>query len=609
MLTKDTKVNHYDIIEKIGEGGMGEVYLAHDSKLDREVALKFLSDELGQNEQFRKRFTREAQTAAKLNHPNIVTVHEVGEFENRQFISMTYVKGQPLDKYAPDRKLSFSEIIQIGVQIAEGLTSAHSQGITHRDLKPANIIIDENEKVHILDFGLAIFNWEGDNKNLEKTLTKLTDVGTVMGTVPYMAPEQLRGQPVDHLADIFSLGVILHELTCGSRPFSGSAAAEISSSILRDQPKPVSEIRTDAPYDLQRIIGRCLQKDPGKRFQTAKDVKNELEELRLGDSAKRLAVDIKVGPTTKSETVTEGSFILTADLVRKLEHRSPKMIGGKLSYAVNNVRTETLLVVMHSLALEHRSYTPIIDKIPCTCVVPTLFGWESGAIYRPALSISDHSKILKDFIKYCVTQHQAKRLIFAGFASGSEQIIDMLTSTDETGLKVNGVLLLRCNIDLSSLFVSSIFSQMDPGNEASILSSLTKVSARLTSLQDWARHQSYLMAMIQRFGADIEPVKRYSADIVRPFQANELETFPNRYKSIVSKVPVVRFVFDRDEFAALDRVLQRHLEDNILGDSYSEKTIMRADMSHFQLGRPESLLEQALSFLKEFDQQLGLSPR
>lgn len=606
MFKKDSSVNQYRIIDKIGQGGMGEVYLAHDSKLNRKVALKFLSEELGQSDKFRQRFTKEAQSAARLNHPNIVAVHEVGEFENRPYIAMTYVKGESLENVKKLRSFSFSEIIDLGIQIAEGLIAAHGNGITHRDLKPANIILDDKGKVHILDFGLALSNEVSD---VESTLTKLTDIGTVMGTIPYMSPEQLRGQAVSNLMDIFALGVILYELTSGNRPFDGSSAAEITSSILRDRPKTISEIRPDTPNDLQRIIGRCLQKDPGRRIQTAKDVRNELEELRTGDSAKMLAAEILNERPSKVDTVTEGRFVLTADLVRKLENRSPRMIGGRMAYMVNNVRSDTLMISLHNHTLDYRIYASVTDKLPCTNITPTLFGWDWEANYRPTLSMSDHSIILSEFIKHFEMEFKPKRLILTGFASGAEPILQLLTSSEDFGTRVDGLLLLRCNIDLSSLFVSNIFSQMDIENEANILASLSKVSARMTSLHDWARHQTYLLSLIQRFEGKLEPVKRYSSDVVKRFKDDELGTFPHRYRSLVSKVPIVRFVFDRDEFAALDRMLQRHLEENVLGDNYSEKTITRVDMSMVQLGRPESFLEQALSFLKEFDQQLGLTNR
>lgn len=600
MIKIESSVNHYKIIEKIGEGGMGEVYLAHDSKLNRHVALKFLSEVLGRSEKFRHRFVKEAQSAAKLNHPNIVTVHEVGDFEKRPYIAMAYVKGETLEKLKEERQLTIPEIINIGCQIAAGLVAAHSNGITHRDLKPANIILDDKRKVHILDFGLAL---SSDASDVENTLTKLTDIGAVVGTVPYMSPEQLRGEPVNHLTDIFALGAILYELAAGNRPFGGNSSAEITSSILRDTPKTISDIRPDIPYDLQRIINRCLQKESSKRFQTALDILNELEELKTGNSINILAAQPVSGRSIKSESVSEGTFILTADLVRKLENRSPLLIGGKMAFAKNDERSDTLMIILHSLSLEHRHYLGILGKIPCHCVAPTLFGWDAGAAYRPTLSVSDHSTILRGMIQHFSKEFGTKKLILAAFGSGAEQFIHMLISPEGAGAKVDGTLLMRCNIDSTSVFVTRMFSEMKSNTEADILNTMSMAGSRVTSLVDWARHQTYMAALINRFGTNIEPISRYSSDIVKPLIEHEETVFADRYKTIVSKVPLVRFVFDRDEFGALDRLLHKHLENNILGDDYSPHTIHRANMTHVELGQPESMLEQARSFLKEFEQR------
>jgi serine/threonine protein kinase len=205
-LTKGTRVGHYKIISKIGAGGMGEVYLAEDSQLDRKVALKFLPSHLCQDEASRARFTREAKAAAKLDHPNIVPVYEVGEFQGRPFFAMAHIEGKSLRDVIKEGKLSVSEAIQFTMQILEGLHKAHEFGVVHRDVKPGNIIIDNENRPRILDFGLATVSGE----------EKLTKTGSTLGTVGYMSPEQIDGTKVDHRSDIFSVGVILYEMVrCG----------------------------------------------------------------------------------------------------------------------------------------------------------------------------------------------------------------------------------------------------------------------------------------------------------------------------------------------------------------------------------------------------------
>ena len=199
MLSKGTMVSHYRLVEKIGAGGMGEVYLAEDTQLDRKVALKFLPTHLSQDEAARARFAREAKASAKLDHPNIVQIFEVGEFQGRPFFAMAHIKGKSLREVIKQGKLSIADAIRYTMQICDGLNNAHSEGIVHRDIKPANIIIDKDNRLRILDFGLATVTGE----------EKLTKTGSTLGTVGYMAPEQIEGKNIDHRSDLFSVGVIL----------------------------------------------------------------------------------------------------------------------------------------------------------------------------------------------------------------------------------------------------------------------------------------------------------------------------------------------------------------------------------------------------------------
>jgi len=577
---------------------MGEVYLAHDSKLNRKVALKFLSKELDQKADFRKRFTREAQAAAKLNHPNIVTVHEVGEFEKRPYIAMSYVKGDSLSHLKDLRKFSIPEIIDIGIQIAEGLSVAHGNGITHRDLKPANIIIEEKGKVQILDFGLAISQ---DASDVESTLSKLTDIGAVAGTVPYMSPEQLKGQPVDHLTDIFALGVILYELVSGDRPFGGKSAAEISSSILRDQPRLISEIRIDIPYDLERIIGRCLQKDPNRRIQSALDVKNELLELQSADFREAPDLSRKKNSDRNKTEVLESQFILTAELVRQLENRLPQMVGGELTYTYNTVESDTLVIYLAPWGLEPlASADEVLAGLPCRAVAPIIYGWNSDAKFRPALSVDDHSTILRSFFKHRLENFGSKRVVIVGFSSSADHISRMITSPVGIGVPLDGAIIIGCNLDISTCFVSSVFAEMDTSTESGILESINKVGKTASSIHDWILTQNYLLAIVQKFGKNMEPVKRFARDIVEPFKVKDSDQFPKWYRAVIDKVPVVQFVFSTDDSPALDRILKRHLEENILGDNYSEKTIGRMELAHIQTGHPNVVIELVKKFLAKF---------
>lgn len=277
---------HYKILDKLGEGGMGEVYLAEDTELRRQVALKVLRSDTAQDAEHLERFRREARAVAALNHPNIVTIHSVeaaalddeAEGERLHFLTMELVDGVGLDHKIPSDGLASDKIFELAIPLADALSTAHKSGITHRDLKPANVMLTADGRVKILDFGLA--KLAADDSVEQDTTVAVTQPGMVMGTIPYMSPEQVAGESVDHRTDIFALGVVLYEMATGRRPFAAENSSHLISSILRDDPPAVTEIRQELPFHLGRIIRRCLEKDPDRRYQSALDVRNELEALR-----------------------------------------------------------------------------------------------------------------------------------------------------------------------------------------------------------------------------------------------------------------------------------------------------------------------------------------
>jgi serine/threonine protein kinase/tetratricopeptide (TPR) repeat protein len=272
-------VLHYRIVDKIGAGGMGEVYRAADTKLGREVALKVLPADMARDPDRLPRFQREARAVAALNNPHIVTIYSVEEAGGVHFLTMELVEGLSLDHLVPASGLPVAQVIEIASELADAIAAAHEKGIVHRDLKPANVMVTTNGRVKVLDFGLAKDVSISEASGATLTAAGLTQAGLVMGTPAYMSPEQIAGRAVDHRTDIFSLGVILHEMITGRRPFEGTSLAELASAVLRDTPVSISEVRTDVPGDLVRITRRCLEKDPRHRVQTARDVSNEFRDL------------------------------------------------------------------------------------------------------------------------------------------------------------------------------------------------------------------------------------------------------------------------------------------------------------------------------------------
>jgi eukaryotic-like serine/threonine-protein kinase len=265
----------YRIQSRLGAGGMGEVYRAHDTKLGRDVALKVLPSELASNPERKQRLLREARAAASLNHPNICTIHDVGEADGHAYIAMEVIDGEPLSKRIASGPLSIEDLVRYGTQLADALAHAHQRGVVHRDLKSANVMITPEGRVKVLDFGLAKL-LSGDDPSDLTTRESLSGSGAVLGTLPYMAPEQLRGQPVDARADIWALGVVLYEMASGTRPFAGTTAFELSSAILNHAPPPLpARVATE----LHAVTNRCLQKEQARRYQAASEVGAALDVL------------------------------------------------------------------------------------------------------------------------------------------------------------------------------------------------------------------------------------------------------------------------------------------------------------------------------------------
>ena len=289
-LTSGTKLGRYEIRSKLGAGGMGEVYLAEDTELHRKVALKVLPADVVTNTDRMRRFKQEATAAAALNHPNIAHIYEIGESGGSHFIAMQFVDAATLRELIHERQTDLAKLLRNLQHVADGLAKAHAAGIVHRDLKPENIMVTRDGHVKILDFGLAKLIESEQSFPVREGLSQLATAvmqphstpGAVMGTVGYMSPEQAQGKlnEIDHRSDIFSFGCILYEAITHHKPFEGKDPVESLNKTIREQPTPLTNFNPDAPYDLQKIVRRCLAKDPEERYQTIKDVSIELKELR-----------------------------------------------------------------------------------------------------------------------------------------------------------------------------------------------------------------------------------------------------------------------------------------------------------------------------------------
>src|SRR5207245_8602961 len=266
-ISAGTRLGPYEIVAPIGAGGMGEVYRARDTRLDRSVAIKILSAEFAQNAQFKLRFEREARTISQLNHPHICALYDVGD----NYLVMELLEGETLAEKLTRGPLPLDQVLRYGIEIAEALEKAHRAGVVHRDLKPGNVMITKSG-AKLLDFGLATFSMAVGEAPAATLRKPLTAEGTIVGTFQYMAPEQIEGQQADARTDIFALGAVLYEMATGRRAFSGNSKASLIASILTMEPAPISALQPMTPPAFDRIVRTCLQKDPDQRWQSAHDI-------------------------------------------------------------------------------------------------------------------------------------------------------------------------------------------------------------------------------------------------------------------------------------------------------------------------------------------------
>jgi serine/threonine-protein kinase len=293
-------ISHYRIISKIGAGGMGEVYLAQDTKLDRRVALKILPADVAENQDRMRRFVQEAKAASALNHPNIITIYEIEQIDSVHFIATEFIDGETLRERVRKPSLKLREVLDVAVQIASALSAAHTAGIVHRDIKPENIMLRTDGIVKVLDFGLAKLSERPPPESVDaEAATKAlvqTEPGVVLGTIAYMSPEQARGLAVDARTDIFSLGVVIYELVAGQAPFGGATRSDLIVALLEREPPPLARFIAEAPAELERIVMKALAKDPDERFQTVRDLLIDLKRLK-----QKLDVDAEIERTSAPE--------------------------------------------------------------------------------------------------------------------------------------------------------------------------------------------------------------------------------------------------------------------------------------------------------------------
>ncbi len=591
-------VAKYRLFEKLGEGGMGVVWRGEDVRLGRQVALKFLTAEAAHDPGRRQRFEQEARAAAGLSHPGIATVYELVEAEGQIFIAFEYVPGVTLRNSVTAGGLPPEELLDIAVDLADALASAHAAGIVHRDLKPENLMRMPSGHCKVLDFGLARFN--SPAAGYGATRTYVTEQGTVMGTVAYMAPEQLEGKSVDFRADIFSFGTLLYELATGIHPFAGSSSASIAAAVLKDDPRPLHERAPVHPAELERIIRKSLRKRREERYQSTLDLVVDLRSLRR---------ELKSGTAVQSSTqaqsapvapaLTECSFTLTERLCRKINRATldPRIIGDRLSYVDNQVASDVLVLFLHGLGLDHREFEPVLRRLPYRGLSPTLYGYEPNRKARISLSFADHVVIVREWLRDSIERLCPAIVVLVGCSLGGDMGFEILaTPPGEAPVRLDAFLSLECNLCLDTCFCSRVLAGVAPDRPDISVRELRRVSENVASLDEWLNIHQYLVKILRKFQSDMGVLQRASADLVRPFQETPgFAVFARWFRHAREHVPILRLVFasDSGSAAALAQLKLENLDKGILGEDFPEEMIsLTPNVDHFDLMAADALLLQ-----------------
>ena len=581
-LTPGTRLGPYEVVAPLGAGGMGEVYRARDTRLGREVAVKVMPAHLSENADARARFEREARVVSGLNHPNICVLHDLGREAGTDYLVMELVEGESLAQRIARGPLPVAEVTRIGAEIADALDRAHRAGIVHRDLKPSNVMLSRSG-AKLLDFGLAregpragalirAVAGSGAMSQSPTVATPLTTAGSFVGTSQYMAPEQLEGREADERSDLWALGCVLYEMCTGRRAYEGATQASLISSIMKDEPRPMVELAPLAPAGLDRIVRACLTKDPEQRWQSARDLA-----LALRWPAAEAAAAGRA-----SGLLREREFVLTAGHVRQLAERNPRLVGYPVTFVDNQVQSDHLVLFLHGLGADGGQFDVFLQASPYRAIAVTLVGFGKLEKRRPTLGIDDHSRVIRMLLREMTAECRPRRILLVGHSAGADQLLRMMHDEDGAGVRVDGLLALGPNVSLETCFASRLYARIDAANPDGTLAILKSLAEHISTLETWLVVQSYFAQMFIKLGTDLEPLRRYAADLVNPFEQGG-DPLADWYRSAKQRVPHVRLVFSNEEAAAAEALLARHLESNVLGDDFTESSFAIERVHHLAL--------------------------
>ncbi len=588
-LAAGSRLGPYAVKHLVGSGGMGEVYCAHDTRLERDVAIKVLPASLSADADRLRRLEQEARAAAALNHPNILAVYDIGSHDGAPYVVSELLRGATLRDLVSSGALPSRKAVDYAAQIASGLAAAHDAGVVHRDLKPENLIVTHDGRVKILDFGLAKLaepSAYAPGQTMLATRTLDTLPGAIVGTVGYMSPEQVRAKPVDHRSDIFSYGAILYEMLSGERAFTGDTPADAISAVLKGEPPTFASLNLSVPTALDRIVQHCLEKDPADRFQSTRDLMFALVSLPQHQSPSSPAIVRGIG----EHAVSERGFRLAESVCRKLNRASldARIIGDELHYLDNGVASDVVVCHLHGLGLDARDFEPILRASRYRGLAVTMYGFEARARRRPRLSLVDHATILREWLRDVVRPIAGSRLVLVGFSAGADLWMQLVSAAAAHGdpVRPDALLMLDCNVMYDTAFVSRVFAKLPDDNETELLAGLRTFGEDARALGEWLNTHEYLVKVFRKFRSDIGALTGVSREVVGPLEGTGLLTFVERYTQVSPLVGALRLVFSDTEAnrRAVAEVRLLNLDSGALGDRYREDSIVvEPDADHFDL--------------------------